>query len=99
MHGGAGGGLDSPYAWARLVAAAVIATAGGISMWSVVVLLPSIQVGFGVDRATATIPYTVTMIGAALGQVAMGRLVDTRGIRLPVLAGGVLMAVGYVISA
>ena len=98
-QGGEAGGLDSPYAWARLVAAIVIATAGGVSMWSVVVLLPAVQTGFGVDRATATIPYTLTMLGASLGQVAMGRFADRRGIRLPVLAGGALMAAGYVASS
>lgn len=98
MAGAVSPEIDSPYAWMRLVAAVIIATAGGVSMWSVVVLLPSVQASFGVDRAAATIPYTVTMIGASLGQVAMGRLADRRGIRLPVLGGGALMAIGYVLS-
>ncbi|MDE2516374.1 MAG: MFS transporter [Rhodospirillales bacterium] len=92
-------GLDSTYAWVRLGVSVLVAAAGGVSLWSVVVLLPAVQSGFHVDRAAATAPYTLTMIGAAFGQVAMGRIADRRGIRVPVVAGGVLMAAGYIASA
>ena len=32
-------------------------------MWSVVVALPAVQAEFGVARADASLPYTLTMIG------------------------------------
>ena len=56
-------GIDSPAAWWRLLATLVMSTLGGVGMWSVIVVLPAVQAEFGVDRATATLPYTLTMIG------------------------------------
>ena len=49
-----------------------------------VVALPAVQAEFGVARADATLPYTLTMIGFGLGSVAMGKLTDRFGIVLPV---------------
>ena len=60
----------------------VLSTIGGISLWSVVVVLPAVQAEFGVDRATASLPYTLTMVGFALGGVMMGRMADRCGIML-----------------
>ena len=42
--------IESPYAWLRLATATLLATIGGVGMWSVVVALPAIQAEFGVDR-------------------------------------------------
>ena len=52
-------------------------------MWSVVVALPAMQADFGVDRADASLPYTLTMLGFAGGGVLMGRLADRFGIAVP----------------
>ena len=54
---------ESAYAWTRLVMALLLSTIGGVGMWSVVVALPPVQVEFGVARADASLPYTLTMIG------------------------------------
>src|SRR5260221_2724247 len=75
------------YAWLRLVAALVIATLGGIGLWSAVVVLPTIEQEFSVGRGGASVPYTATMIGFAIGGVVIGRLADRRGIMIPLLAG------------
>ena len=74
---------DSRYAWLRLLAALAIATIGGIGLWSAVVILPTIELEFGVGRGGASLPYTATMIGFAAGGVMMGRLADRRGIMVP----------------
>ena len=58
-------GIESAYAWLRLAVSVLLSTLGGISLWSVVVVLPAVQAEFGVDRATAALPYTLTMIGFA----------------------------------
>ena len=71
---------ESGYAWLRLALAVLISTIGGVGMWSVVVALPAVQAEFGVARADASLPYTLTMIGFALGGVVMGRLADRFGI-------------------
>ena len=57
--------IESAYAWVRLVAAMVIGAIGGVGMWSVAVALPAVQAEFGVTRGTASLPYTLTMLGLA----------------------------------
>jgi MFS family permease len=92
-------GVESAYAWLRLVVSMALSTLGGISLWSVVVVLPAVQAEFGVDRATASLPYTLAMIGFAIGGVLMGRLADRVGIMLPALIGASALSLGYVAAA
>jgi MFS family permease len=87
---------ESAYAWMRLAAAVLSCTIGGVGMWSFVVALPAVQAEFGVDRAGASVPFTLTMIGFAVGGVLMGWLADRFGIIVPVLIGAVSLALGYV---
>jgi MFS family permease len=89
-------GEESAFAWLRLCICLVLSTLGGISLWSVVVVLPAMQAEFGVDRATASLPYTLAMIGFAVGGVAMGRLADRFGIMLPALIGALALSLGYI---
>ena len=89
---------DSPAAWLRLAAAVAIGTIGGVGMWSVVVALPAVQAEFGVARADAALPYTVSMLGYAFGGVAMGRLSDRYGIVGPTVGGILILALGYVLA-
>ena len=67
---------DSSYAWWRLAASLAASTIGGVGLWSAVVVLPAIQAEFGVDRGGASLPYTATMVGFAIGGMLMGRLAD-----------------------
>ena len=78
---------DSRYAWWRLAASLAISTIGGVGLWSAVVVLPAIQAEFGIDRGSASLPYTATMIGFAIGGVGMGRLADRFGIVVPLVIG------------
>jgi len=88
-------GIDSPYAWVRLIASVALATVGGVGMWSMPVVLPAVQAEFGVLRADASLPFTLTMLGFALGGVAMGRLQDRYGILAPALLGIGGLALGF----
>ncbi|WCS28501.1 MFS transporter (plasmid) [Methylobacterium sp. NMS14P] len=90
---------DSGRAWRRLAAATALGTVGGVGMWSVVVVLPAVQAEFGVDRAAAALPYTLTMLGFAIGGLLMGRLADRIGIVPPLVLGAVCLALGYGLSA
>jgi MFS family permease len=90
---------ESRYAWLRLAAAVLIGTIGGIGMWSVPVSLPAVQADFAVDRAAASMPYTVTMIGFAFAGVALGRMVDRFGIFIPLVIGILTMCAGYVAAS
>ncbi len=89
-------GVESPYAWWRLAVAVTLSTIGGVGMWSVVVALPAIQADFGVDRAAASLPYTLTMLGFAGGGVLMGQLADRFGVTLPVIVSTTALGVGYI---
>ena len=87
---------DSLYAWLRLAVAVLVSTVGGVGMWSFVVALPVVQADFGVLRAEASLPFTLTMIGFALGAVVSGRLSDRFGIAVTLMFGAAAVGVGYV---
>lgn len=90
---------DSSYAWLRLAVSLVIGTVACVGSWSVVVALPAVQQEFGTLRAGASLPYTCAMIGFGAGNIIMGRMVDRYGIVWPIVAGAVLMFVGYGLAA
>ncbi len=87
---------ESRYAWWRLAAALALMTLGGSGMYGVTVALPPVQAEFGVSRADASLPYTLTMIGFGLGSIVMGRLADRFGVMVPALAGSLCLALGLV---
>lgn len=68
-------------------------------MWSVVITLPAVQAEFGVARAGAALPYTLTMLGVAAGGVLMGRAADRFGIAKVVAAAGLMLAAGYALAS
>jgi MFS family permease len=90
---------ESPYAWARLLAALLLATIGGVGMWSVIVALPAVQAEFGVARSAASLPYTMTMICFGFGGILMGRLSDRFGIVAPVAGGAIFLSLGYAVAS
>jgi MFS family permease len=92
-------GIESRYAWMRLLISLLIATIGGVGMWSVVVVLPVVQAEFGAARAGASLPYTLTMIGFATGGIVMGKVADRFGIVPPIVIGGIALCAGYVGAA
>jgi MFS family permease len=94
----AAGVAESPYAWARLWTALLAGAIGSVGMWSVVVILPSVQQDFGVLRADATLPYTLTMLGFGLGGITLGRLADRYGIVIPMVIGTAALSAGYLLS-
>jgi len=59
------------------------------------VVLPSVQAEFGLQRADASLPFTLTMLGFACGGVAMGGLQDRFGILAPALVGIGALSLGF----
>jgi MFS family permease len=90
--------IDSRVAWTRLVVALALSTLGNVGMWSVVVALPAVQAEFGVARGTASLPYTLTMVGFGFGGIFMGRMTDRYGVSVPLAGATVAMAAGYVLA-
>ena len=91
--------IDSGYAWIRLGVSMLLATIGCVGMWSIVVVLPAVQVEFGVDRADASLPYTFLMFGFAAGNMFIGRLVDRMGIAVPMAIAAVALGAGFILAA
>lgn len=91
--------VESRYSWWRLVACVCLGALGGVGMWSVVVVLPTVQAEFQAARGGASLPYTLTMIGFAFGGVLMGRLADRFGIAWPMLGSALALGLGYIISS
>ena len=96
---GTDGDIDGAYAWTRLAIGALLGTIGGVGMWAVIVVLPAVQAEFGVDRADASLPYTATMVGFALGNVFVGRAVDRVGYWMPALIASVALAAGFALAS
>jgi MFS family permease len=91
--------LDSRYSWTRLGLSLLIATVGNAGMWTYVVLMPAVAADFGLARGAAALPYTTTMVGFALGNLVIGRLVDRVGIARALVVAAVLTAAGFAASA
>ena len=90
--------IDSRAAWIRLGIAVALSAIGGVGMWSVVVALPAVQEEFGVQRAGASFPYALAMVGFAFGGILMGRIADRFGIVFPLVGGAFALALGYVLA-
>jgi MFS family permease len=88
--------LDSTTAWRRLAVAVALGTVGGVGMWSVPVALPVVQAEFGVARGDASLPFTLAMVGFAVGGVLLGRLSDRRGVVAPLICGAAALSLGYI---
>lgn len=90
---------ESAYAWLRLAVSVLLGTIGSVGMWSVVVALPSVQAEFAVDRAAASMPYTLAMIGFGCGAISFGRLVDKLGMIVPSIIATLLLGLGFAASS
>jgi MFS family permease len=90
---------DSRYAWFRLCVSLALAVIGGIGLWSAVVVLPIIQRDFGIDRAGASLSYTVIMIGFGLGGIPAGRMLDRFGVAPPMIGAAIALAAGFALDA
>jgi MFS family permease len=90
---------DGAYAWRRLAASLALSTIGGVGLWSAVIVLPTIEAEFGVGRGGASLPYTATMVGFAIGGVLMGRWADRVGIKLPLILGTLVLGAGFAVAA
>lgn len=91
--------LDSRTSWTRLSISLAIAIVGNVGMWAIIVVMPAVQAEFGVARADATLPYTLTMAGFALGNLVIGRAVDRFGITTSLIASALLIGLSTALAA
>jgi len=89
---------DSTYSWTRLAITLAIGMIANVGMWAIIVIMPAVEVEFGATRASASMPYTLTMVGFALGNMWIGRLVDRFGVTLALNGAALGIAAGFVLS-
>lgn len=87
---------DGTYAMLRMWLALVVASLAGVGMWAIVVVIPEVQAEFGVDRSSASLPYTFTMFGFAFGTIYLGRMSDKLGIVPPIIIAGSCLGIGFI---
>src|SRR5215475_6686226 len=91
--------IETSYSWIRLLASITLSTLGCVGLWSLAVALPAVQADFGVHRAGASLPYTLTTVGFMIGGIVVGRLADRFGILPPFAGGTILLSLGYIVTA
>ncbi|WP_291853273.1 MFS transporter [Bradyrhizobium sp.] len=87
---------DSRRAWARLAVAVLIGSLGSVGMWSVVVALPVVQGEFAASRGTASLAFTLVMLGFGSGAVLTGKIADRYGIVTAIGLGIGILGLGYI---
>lgn len=91
--------IDSSYAWTRLAISVLLATIGCVGTWVVIVVMPAVQAEFGIDRGSASLPFTATMIGFAFGNVYVGRAIDRIGYWIPALGATLALSAGLILAS
>lgn len=86
---------DSTYSWVRLLLTLAIAMVANAGMWVIIVIMPAVETEFAAGRADASMPYTLTMIGFAVGNFAIGRAVDRYGVTASLVAAAIGIAAGF----
>jgi len=89
---------DSGLAWIRLLLVFILCALGFIGMWSVVMILPSIETEFQISRSSVTIPYVLTMFGFGIGNIIVGKFSDKYGIKKPIIFGFTILIALYFVS-
>ena len=89
---------DSRYSCLRLVITMAVAVVANAGMWAIVVIMPAVEAEFGTTRAETSLPYTLNMIGFALGNFAIGRAVDLFGVTRSLILAALGIAAGMALA-
>ena len=79
----------------RLLVTLAIAAVANAGMWAVIVIMPAVEAEFEASRALVSMPYTLTMVGFAVGNLVVGRLVDRVGITISLFGAATLTVASY----
>jgi MFS family permease len=89
---------DSGQAWLRLGLALLIGSIGAVGMWSVVVVLPTVQADFSATRGAVSLASTMIFMGFGLGSVVTGKITDRFGIVAAMALSIALLGVSFVLT-
>ncbi len=86
---------DTRESWFRLIIVFFIASVGNVGLWSIVYVMPFVEAEFGLARSQTSLPYSLTMIGFAVGNLIFGWLLDRYGLFLILIGATLLISLGY----
>jgi len=89
---------DSGQAWVRLFVVLLIASIGAVGMWSVVVVMPTVQAEFGASRGAVSLATTMIFMGFGSGGVVTGRITDRFGIIAAMALSIAFLGVSFVLA-
>ena len=84
---------DRSYSWFRLTVTLIIAIFANAGMWAVITIMPALESDFETTRSVTSLPFTLTMIGFAVGNLIIGRIIDRFGVIISVIAAAVARAI------
>ena len=86
---------DSRYAWIRLGLTMIVGVVANVGIWAVILIMPPVEAELGLTRSQASLPFTLTMVGFAAGNLLIGRLVDRVGITRSLIGAALVSAACY----
>ena len=89
---------DTPYAWFRLLITLIIAIFANTGMWAVITIMPALEAEFVTSRAVTSLPFTMNMIGFAVGNLVIGQIIDRFGVTLSVMAAAICSASAFFLA-
>ena len=89
---------DTPYAWFRLLITLIIAIFANTGMWAVITIMPALEAEFVTSRAVTSLPFTMNMIGFAVGNLVIGQIIDRFGVTLSVMAAAFCSASAFFLA-
>jgi MFS family permease len=76
----------------------LIGSIGAVGMWSVVVVLPTVQADFSATRGAVSLASTMIFMGFGLGSVVTGKITDRFGIVAAMALSIALLGVSFVLT-
>jgi MFS family permease len=89
---------DTPYAWFRLFITLIIAIFANTGMWAVITIMPALEAEFVTSRAVTSLPFTMNMIGFAVGNLVIGQIIDRFGVTLSVMVAAICSSSAFFLA-
>lgn len=94
-----GPSVETPYGWVVVFASLALHSISLGAPTILFVTLKPIAADLDTARAVPSLAYSLLMIGAGVGGIAMGRWMDKRGVMQPVLFGSVMISLGALLAS
>ena len=94
-----GPSIETPYGWVVVLVSLALHSIGLGAPTILFIALKPIAADLGALRAVPSTAYSLLMIGAGLGGIAMGWWMDRRGVMEPVLFGSVMIGLGALLAS